>query len=291
MIYDCFTFFNELDLLEIRLNVLKDTVDKFVLVEATRTHQGKSKALFYEENKSRFSKFHAKIIHVILDEYPSFFSKWRNPRPWDLEKNQRNGISKGLGNCLPEDIIIVSDLDEIPDPVKIKEYVSVPGVKVFEMRNFYYYLNSVCTEQSEKYWLGSVMSSYKDFRKPQDLRNVGNKLRGEKMKILKDRNYRWRKSLLNPIFRNPISLIKNAGWHFSYLGGEDKIIQKLEAFAHTEYNTDSFKNKLAIKEAILSGKDIFARGFQYENIVLDESYPAYLLQHQDKYVHLIKKIE
>lgn len=72
MVYDCFSFFNELDLLEIRLNTLDSIVDKFILVESTLTHTGNQKPLFYAENKSRFKKFNDKIIHIIVDEFPSF---------------------------------------------------------------------------------------------------------------------------------------------------------------------------------------------------------------------------
>ena len=69
MVYDCFSFFNELDLLEIRLNVLKDVVDKFVLVEATRTHTGAEKSLYFKENEARFSAFRDRIVHIVVDDF------------------------------------------------------------------------------------------------------------------------------------------------------------------------------------------------------------------------------
>src|SRR3954464_1583382 len=95
MIYDCFTFFNELDLLEIRLNELDPVVDKFVLVEATKTHQGKDKPLYFLENKARYEKFLAKIIHVVVNEYPDYEGK----SAWLLEHHQRNMIIEGLKEC------------------------------------------------------------------------------------------------------------------------------------------------------------------------------------------------
>ena len=88
MIYDCFTFFNEFDLLEIRLNELDSVVDKFVLVEATKTFSGKDKPLYFNENKNKFNKFLNKIIHVIVDEYPNLNGDWV------IENHQRNEISK-----------------------------------------------------------------------------------------------------------------------------------------------------------------------------------------------------
>jgi beta-1,4-mannosyl-glycoprotein beta-1,4-N-acetylglucosaminyltransferase len=90
MIYDCFTFFNELDILEIRLNILKNVVDKFVLVEATRTHQGKEKPLYFSENKARYKEFEDKIIHIVIDEYPPYEGK----SAWVLERYQRDMIAK-----------------------------------------------------------------------------------------------------------------------------------------------------------------------------------------------------
>src|SRR5579859_7699219 len=139
MVYDCFTFFNELDLLEIRLNVLNSVVDKFVLVEATLTHQGKPKPLYYNENKARYSGFHDKIIHVIVDKYPDYEGK----SSWVLEHHQRNMIMQGLKECQPDDTILISDLDEIPRPELIKVYEHSKGIKIFRLSVYYYFINCV----------------------------------------------------------------------------------------------------------------------------------------------------
>ena len=225
MIYDCFTFFNELDLLEIRLHTLDKVVDKFVLVEATKTHQDKPKPLHFLNNQSRYQQFKHKIIHVVVDDYPSYFSKLRKPTSWDLEKHQRNQIQRGLVNCSPDDVVIVSDLDEIPNPAKITAFKDREGVQVFRQLNFYYYLNCVNQEESEKVWYGSVMSHAKDFKRPQELRAISNKMHAENLKILKDKFYRIIKSITQPIFRKEISTIDDGGWHFSFLGGVDKIVE------------------------------------------------------------------
>jgi|ERR1022692_989649 beta-1,4-mannosyl-glycoprotein beta-1,4-N-acetylglucosaminyltransferase len=108
MIYDCFTFFDELELLELRLHELGDVVDKFVWVEATKTHSNKSKPLHYQENRVLFQAFHDQIIHVVVDDMPD------SNDSWVLENFQRKCIARGLVNCRPEDFILVSDLDEIP---------------------------------------------------------------------------------------------------------------------------------------------------------------------------------
>ncbi len=288
MIYDCFTFFNELDLLEIRLNILNDTVDKFVLVEATRTHQGKTKPLYFSENRDRFRSFQHKIIHIVVDDYPTFFSKWRMPSAWDIEKHQRNAIAKGLIDCKSEDVIIVSDLDEIPDPKQVTIFKDIPGLKVFQQRDFYYYLNCVGLDNSEEWWYGSVMAHFNDFKNPQELRSVSKKMHAGKMRILKDRRYRFFKSIFHSIYRKNITMIDRGGWHFGYLGGVNKIIEKLEAFAHAEYNKEIFKNKLTVQTAINNGMDLFGRGIVYSFIELDDSFPTYITENKDRLKHLIK---
>ena len=114
-------FFNELELLEIRLNELDPVVDQFVLIEATRTHQKKPKSLIYNENKSRFRKFENKINHIILDKYPTVFTKLRPVKNWHYEKHQREMLKLGLKDLQDNDGVIVSDLDEIPSAEAIRK--------------------------------------------------------------------------------------------------------------------------------------------------------------------------
>lgn len=289
MIYDCFTFFNELDLLEIRLNVLNDAVDKFVIVEASRSFQGRPKPLYYQENKARFVSFEHKIIHIIVDEYPTFFSKWRKPKTWDLEDHQRNQIAKGLTHCKPEDVIILSDLDEIPNPLQVKQYRETNGMCVFKQMNFYYFLNCRSVDDSEKWWYGPVMARYEDFKKPQDLRLISKAMNADHMKILKNKTHRFMRSLVNPIYKREIIIVEKGGWHFGFLGGVQKIIEKLEAFSHDEFNKPEFKKEEVILEAINSGKDILGRGLYCEFIPIDNSFPEYIINNKEKYAHLIKQ--
>ena len=171
MVYDCFPFFNELELLEIRLNELDPVVDKFILVEATRTFQKKPKPLYYQENKERFKKFEDKIIHIVVDKFPGFFYKWRIPKAWDYDNYQKDQVILGLNNCKSDDVIIISDLDEIPSARLVEKYKNYPGVKVFEQLFCNYYLNCVAVSSPNRdrikngmaYWRGSVMLNYSDF--------------------------------------------------------------------------------------------------------------------------------
>jgi len=129
MTYDCFSFFNELDLLEIRLNELSDVVDKFVLIEATKTHSGRFKPLYYKTNRTRYTKFHDKIIHIIVDDMPITPEEIQaaiSPQDrhwldtgyqlgdnWVRERFQRNAMMRALDDCDPDDIIIIEDADEM----------------------------------------------------------------------------------------------------------------------------------------------------------------------------------
>ena len=260
MIYDCFTFFNELDLLEIRLNILNDVVDKFVLVEATKTFTNNDKPLFYNENKERFSKFKDKIIHIVVDSYPKFEDAWT------YDRYQRNSISRGLVECRDSDIVLVSDLDEIPNPDSILKYKNTPGVKVFKQKMFYYFVNNI--NITNPYWVNSStrMLTYKAFKE--------NDSSAQKVKFLKG------------------SLIENGGWHFSYLGGIEAIMLKIKSWAHQEYNHDGYANLEKIKSRIENGQDLFyeQNGYQYVALELDNTFPTYILQNKEKYRSLIKEV-
>lgn len=289
MLVDCFTFFNELDLLELRLNELNDTVDRFVLVEATKTHQFKDKPLFFEENKERFAKFLPKIKHIIVDTYPE------NPdgNTWIYEHHQRNAIMKGLTDLQKNDTVMISDLDEIPKISTIKKSVNQKGIRIFRQDAFYYFINCINNSEqgSERYrWNGTVMMNYETLAKfqPQYFREMGMLMLGVYRPEFLHRNYyRWQKFSKFTIKGLKISFIKDGGWHFSYLGGVDAIIKKIESFAHSEYNKPEFKNAEKIKQLITSGEDIFGRGFKYKFLKVDETFPDYLVKNKERFSKFI----
>ncbi|MCS6822514.1 MAG: hypothetical protein NZ551_11695 [Microscillaceae bacterium] len=281
MIYDCFAFFNELDLLEIRLHELDSVVDKFVLVEATRTFQKKAKPLYFQENKARFAPFLHKIEHIIVSEYPTFWAKFRVPTAWDYDNHQKEHICRALTHCQANDIIIISDLDEIPKADKVAKFAQTPGVKVFEQRFYNYYLNCICTFFENKYqktetaqvnknglayWRGSVMLSYKDFQ------NV------KKTRLMRDKN------------PPQVTIIEEGGWHFSFLGGVDKILEKLQAWAHTEaeYQPTYLKDKNYLLKLITQGEDLFGRNVKFAFTQIDHTYPIFLQQNLEKFQQYIK---
>lgn len=277
MIYDCFLFFNELDLLEIRLNELYPVVDKFVLVEATKTFQKEDKPLYYNENKDRFKKFEDKIIHVIVDKYPGFFYKFRVPNAWDYDVYQKDQIKHGLKMCNPDDKIIISDTDEIPRPDKILEFKDKPGIKVFQQKLSYYFVNCVAVDAPSAnhlikrndalYWRGSVMIDYKDFKSAKETRR------------LRDRQ------------GDNIIQIEDGGWHFSFLGGWEKVKYKLKAWAHAKekkYNPEFLDDEKKLEEVINKGEDLFDMGFKFRFCDIDSSYPRYLLDNRERFKQIIK---
>lgn len=269
MIYDCFTFFNELDLLEIRFNILNDYVDKFVLVESTKTFTGKDKPLYYKENQERFSKFKDKIIHVVLDETPNEYA-------WYNECIQRNSISKGLINCNDDDIILISDLDEIPNPELINKYKDIEGIKLFEMTQHYYFLN--CKAITQGVWLlGPKMLSYKDFKHYTDDKQ---EFIPYSEHLIKELNEGTTPSTIR-YFRH-LYHIKNGGWHFSCLGGANSVIQKFNSFSHTELNTKELNDAKALKKRIEKHKGFVA-------LPVENYLPQYIVNNKEKYSDLICK--
>ena len=157
MIIDCFPFFNELDVLELRLNILDEVVDKFILVEASKTQTKLDKPFYFEENKNRYSKFLDKIIHVKIEDYPK-------EDGWAMENFQRNCIQLGLEklNLTINDIIAISDVDEIWDPLVIKNLDNLLDQYKFlsvGMNYFVFYLNLITVD---KKWIGTIFSKFKN---------------------------------------------------------------------------------------------------------------------------------
>jgi len=231
-IFDCFTFFNELDLLELRLEELYDYVDYFVLVEASYTFQNKPKPLFFLDNKKRFQKFLDKIIHVIVHDKPERYPNYTDYEyGWRLEIHQRNAISRGLVEATNEDWICISDVDELINPW------------VFNLLNDDYELFIICAE-TRMYFLNLVEKqkvSWKDWLKSFFSKKGKLKYYEKKYwtgsKIIKLKNFkqtanevRW----LNAKSSFRYTFIKNGGWHFTYFGGLEKIKEKIYSFSHAE---------------------------------------------------------
>ncbi len=251
MVYDCFTFYNELDLLEIRLNVLDKVVDKFVLIESDRTYTNLKKPLYYKINAKRYIKFRDKIIHVVVRDSPNV------SHPWIIEHFLMAAATRGLSKAQGNDTILISNLDEIPNPEQILKYKNRPGkLKVFEQTFFYYFLNFASTN---RIWYGPKMLTYKDFLTYQDA---------------------------YVIRHSPNSVnIKNGGWHFSYMGGIKKIREKMATGSHQEFNNDKYNTKEKIMIAIIQKRDFLNHGDKFDFADI-KSLPVYLQENLSKYRHM-----
>ena len=280
MIYDCFTFFNELDLLEIRLNVLDKVVDRFVLVESTRTFTGRPKHLYYEENKERFARFADKIEHVVVDSFPPFTTAWL------YESHQRNQISTGLlrSGAKADDVVLISDVDEIPDPEQVRRYANTPGVKGFRQDYFCYYLNFRNVRQQA--WIGTKMLSYADFLTIFDGVEV---MKNEFLPEEINQGTTPSKIRMRPIprSRGGCRIIKRGGWHFTSLGGAEALALKMRSFSHQEFNPgDNRVSVEDLKRKIQAGKSPFWKVNCFA-IPLDGRFPAYVRDHAKMYSHLL----
>ena len=205
-IYDCFQYFNEDHVVDLRLNILNEYVDYFVISESTKTHQGKNKKLNF--NINNFKKFSKKIIYVIAD-YDSkkdFVNHIGGESI--IEQHQRNNLSKGLSKANDNDLIILSDSDEIPDLKKLNQIKRNTKFTAFSQIMFMYKLN--LQNLNESNWIGSKMCLKKNFPLPQKLRDM------------KFKNYPfWRLDKKN------IQII-NGGWHFSFLQTPANISEKIK---------------------------------------------------------------
>ena len=276
MIYDSFQFFNELDILLLRMHILKDVVDYFVISESTVTFSGAAKPLYFQENREMFKGFESKIIHNVVEDTPMDCDAFTR------DHHQKCAVARGLASCNPEDVVIFSDVDEIPNPETLKEILpNIEAGKIYMLaqRLFYCYLNmeevsgnllSVTGEfdgVEPKQWLGTKICRYDMLQKftTEELRNKEQKEIGVR--------------------------VANGGWHFSYMGGgknqsvEERVKYKIKSAAHQEYNNRATLSK--VRKNIKSHQDIFGRNSQMKCVEVDETFPTYLREHIEAYQYLL----
>lgn len=282
-LFDCFTFFNELDLLEIRLETLDSVVDFFVIAEAPITYRAHPKPLYFELNKQRFAKFLPKIRHIIVDDLPTEKGFDQN---WQRETLQRAALERGLADARDEDIIMLSDLDEIPTPAKIKEAINWHDtLRVFHMRFFSYFANCE-SHPGNAYWVGTGMTEYRlaKGRFEYVLKKLPTHLRMRPNASLRKRiSMRLKEASILLTRSLRIKRVRNGGHHFSWLGGADKVLQKRGAISihggqvfPEDYLTDSGAAKI-VNKAIARARP------------LDNSMPNIL--NSKKFDHLIAGLD
>jgi len=298
-IYDGFLFFNELDLLEIRLNVLNDVVDQFILVESSVTHQGAPKPFIFEENKDRFTKFLPKITHIKVTNTPTDFVNLPILNPTthkeqifagiyeDIKKTklfnrateqhfgrdffQKECIKLGMSQANEEDILLSADLDEIPNPEYLKrlnEYFEPNQFYTFNQIHYCYYLNMLHYSHIDNSRNGNM--------------EINTNWKGTRMGAWgKIKNY----SINELRAQNNNDLI-DSGWHFSWMGGIDRVKNKLQSYSHKENNQKHFIDNV---DKMLEGDTIYDfRGDKSIKVEIGYDHPEWLIKNINKFKHLVK---
>jgi beta-1,4-mannosyl-glycoprotein beta-1,4-N-acetylglucosaminyltransferase len=278
-VYDCFTFFNELDLLEIRLNELSPVVDVFVIAEAPLTFQGDPKPLHFRENRRLFDQFASRIRHVVVDRMPPGESSRDN---WRREHHQRNALATAIEDARADDLILLSDVDEIPRADSIRAAFAqkelLPTVHCFELAMFTFFVN--CRQEEPWSRSGPRMTRRRNLGSMQGLRNVHpptpNPLRSALRAVSASIN------MGRPVRR---IVHRDAGWHFSSMGGVDRVAQKLSAFSHIveerAQNPDATMAQIAANRMLQAESDPSIR-----QVPIDATFPRYLAANQERSAHL-----
>jgi beta-1,4-mannosyl-glycoprotein beta-1,4-N-acetylglucosaminyltransferase len=263
-IFDCCIYLDEDLLLDLRFNILNDFVDYFVIIESNKTWQNNKKKFNF--NIKNFEKFSHKIIYIKVEDMPS------GKNPWIRENFQRNCIMRGLLKANNEDLIIISDADEIPNPKKIVKFDLKKKYAVFEQKQYYYKLNLL--NISNSIWRGSKACIKKYLKSPQWLREL---------KIKKRPLWRVDKIHLNYV-------IENGGWHFCNLKNPKLLLFKYKNLCEYDdkyvfFNNinQSFLNEKVIELNIKNQKDIIGRNDVFEKRSIDNSYPSYILKNIKTY--------
>ena len=252
-IFDCFMYFDEEIVLDTRLNYLDQYVDYFVIIESCFTHRGDKRKLKFDIKK--FERFKDKIIYKVYDEIPSEVKEIQKNDDEDTksykyimnaahrENSQRNYISEGIKDADDEDIILVSDVDEIPDISTTDIRTIKEKIILFKQDMFYYKFNLKLPKME---WMGTKACKKKNLINPQWLRNI------------KDRKYPFYR--LDTLFSNnkyiSIKIIENGGWHFSNIKSAEDIEHKLKSYLHHRefdiepLNTEGIKKIMENKQAI-----------------------------------------
>lgn len=265
MIVDCFTFFNEFDLLEIRLHELDPYVDRFVLVESAETFTGHPKPLWFAERGSGYlSEFRKKLVPLVAP--PA-----NNPKSaWDREQNQRDHIMAGIGDLGEEDLVIVSDVDEIPrgrdferDTREHRAGRNANFLTPMVQNQYFFYLNLL----REGGWPGPVLVTYS---------NLKTVFGGSPHKAR--------------LMRRHGLPLKRGGWHFTFMGGADAVMEKARAYSHFG---SKMANSLLDPEKLLDRmeRSRAVKAVKLRAVEVDSSFPLWLRENRGHYKHMLTEVD
>ena len=288
-IFDCFMYFDEEMILDLRLNILNKYVDYFVIVESIFTHRGEKKELKFNPNK--FGQFKDKIIYLIYNQVPKNL-EIINKEDTEKEKSdklimnaifreneQRNFLERGLENAKDEDVILISDVDEIPNLDNLDFNQIHQKIFIFEQNMFYYKFN---LKLPDFLWKGTKGCKKKYFKNPQWLRNI------------KDRKYPFYR--IDTFFSEKkyinCKIIKNGGWHFTNIKTAEEIKNKLKSYLHhiefdenplsTNQINQIMKDKIAVYNLSVDQRQNKLGGNKLENYPV-QNLPKFLVENIEKY--------
>ena len=289
-IYDCFMYYDEDLLLDLRLNILDKYVKKFVITEATYTHNGSKKKLNF--NINNFRKFKDKIEYIVVDQQPPDIKEIKAQDSKKITEDklilngmardyfQRECLNKGLQNLEKDDLVIISDLDEIPNIQNLNFNKIKDNIVIFRQKMFYYKFNLI---YDDYIWAGSKAVKYKNFISPQWLRNI------------KSKKYpSWRFDVLfsRKKYSN-LYYIDNGGWHFTCIRTPEDLEKKLLNFAHHyEFEQSGLKigdlKKLISEKRVMYDHSVDQRGYKWSGKsilrrISDDLLPSYIKNNSNKF--------
>lgn len=271
-VYNCFQFFNELDTLEIRLQENWNCTDYFVIAESNHTHTGKEKSYILLDNWERFKPYAEKIRRIQVDETLEEQAQYfpgETPE-WVREKYQRFALKKGLYDMEPEDLVIISDLDEVPRSEAIqaiKEDQNNYDRYLLNIPQFHFRLNFMRIKPVTKYANIMVVRG-RAFTNPMQEREY---------------TFPWFKPPQDSVF------LDHGGWHFTWLGDNTANLVKLESICHIDANTEELRQRYNVNWMLENklGREGEKGDERFEWVKLDEYFPKCILENKEKYQHLI----
>ncbi|MGS0647237.1 discoidin domain-containing protein [Komagataeibacter melomenusus] len=259
-VFDCFTFYDELDILDIRLNELDSVVDYFVICEADETFTGLSKEMLFLKNRERYASFAHKIIHVPVTRFPDRYNAWVR------DCYQRECLLNGLkqAGATPEDFVIITDVDEIPRHTVITQNRHRQGYVQLGMDMFQYFMNMRRSRNSWKSAYAAPLRHIHALRLPGHEHDSLTYARFNLESIVEQTDI--------PLFTCP-----DAGWHFTHLGGIEQLLKKFGSYAHANDPWPvKMRNMDLLRQQITMGMSIWHMNDLAEYIPVDHTFPAYI---------------
>jgi beta-1,4-mannosyl-glycoprotein beta-1,4-N-acetylglucosaminyltransferase len=280
-VHDCFIFFNELDLLEIRLNELDGVVDKFVLCESPYNFRGQTKPLYFHENRERFARFLPKIVHVVVEDIP-LGGRQTSHDYFIKERFQRNAVIRGLAGADPDDFVILCDVDEIPRASVIEGIVrdqKHKSVHTLEMRHCVYFLNL----HNSLHWDKPRVARFGDIRRLQALRSGGPSWTPKQPRILPVLR-QWKRMVFG-IRPRPWIVMPDAGWHFSSMNGPAAVHRKMNSYAHVR--PDLATEMDIARDILVALDDALSEQPKANRLQPMDQMPAFVQANRDRFAALI----